>query len=139
MKVFTHYVPALLLVSMFFSFTGAAQNVGINEANPGSRLSVKGNLAIGSGYSLESAPVNGAIIQGSVGIATALPDTNSVLDMSGATKGILLPVVNTSQMNAIANPKTGLFIFNSDSSNFNFYNGTNWVNGPNWKSSHAVK
>jgi hypothetical protein len=67
----------LLLVS-----SAAAQNVGIGESNPQSKLSVNGTtssggLAIGdSTYTSTAgtvAPTNGAIIQGHVGIGTNTP------------------------------------------------------------------
>lgn len=52
----------------------SAQNVGIGQAAPVSKLDVQGNLTVGSGYSGSStAPANGAIIQGNTGIGTAAP------------------------------------------------------------------
>ena len=50
-----------------------AQNVGIGETAPANKLSVKGSISIGSGYSTTAAPSDGAIIQGNVGIGTASP------------------------------------------------------------------
>ena len=41
-----------------------AQNVGIGLANPASKLSVKGNMAIGNNFAAIPAPLNGAIIEG---------------------------------------------------------------------------
>lgn len=46
-----------------------AQNVGIGEIVPASKLAVKGSLSVGSGYSTTAAPTDGVIIQGQVGIA----------------------------------------------------------------------
>jgi hypothetical protein len=42
----------------------------------GSKLSVFGNLSVGSTYGSTAAPSNGAIFQGSVGIGTTSPDSN---------------------------------------------------------------
>ena len=53
-----------LFSALLFSITLSAQNVGIGEANPASKLSVKGNMAIGNNYTNVAAPANGAIIQG---------------------------------------------------------------------------
>ena len=50
-----------------------AQNVGIGTASPASRLSVMGNLSIGSTYVSTAAPPNGAIIEGNTGIGTSNP------------------------------------------------------------------
>ena len=51
----------------------AAQNVGIGISNPQSKLTVNGNLAVGNSTFNVAAPVNGAIIQGNVGIGTITP------------------------------------------------------------------
>jgi Chaperone of endosialidase len=67
---------AILALSVATSVN--AQNVGIGFSNPGSKLSVNGNLAVGTNYNV-AAPTNGAIIQGTVGIGTASPNLNSVL------------------------------------------------------------
>ncbi len=45
-------------------------NCGVGVTAPGSKLSVNGNMAIGSSYATSSAPSNGCIIQGMVGIGT---------------------------------------------------------------------
>ncbi len=60
-----------------------AQNIGIGETSPGSKFTVKGNLSIGSSYStLSTAPTDGAIIQGNVGIGNSNP-TGYKLDVTG--------------------------------------------------------
>jgi hypothetical protein len=51
---------------------GHAQNVGIGVSSPQSKLTVAGNLAIGSTNNV-AAPADGASIQGWVGIGTANP------------------------------------------------------------------
>ena len=55
-----------------------AQNVGIGVSNPQSKLTVNGNLAVGSSYNV-TAPPNGAIIEGTVGIGTSAPNSGSQL------------------------------------------------------------
>ena len=64
----------IILIFLFFSvfaITMHAQNVGVGETSPANKLSVKGNLSVGSGFSATVAPTDGAIIQGNVGIGTA--------------------------------------------------------------------
>lgn len=61
-----------------------AQNVGIGFSSPNSKLSVNGNLAIGSGFN-DAAPTNGAIIQGTVGIGTSTPTQASLVIAAGIT------------------------------------------------------
>jgi hypothetical protein len=58
-----------------------SQNLGYDEANPGSKISIHENLSVGANYSSVAAPTSGAIIQGSVGIGTSAPV--SALDVNG--------------------------------------------------------
>lgn len=64
-------------------------NVGIGTISPANNLSVNGNSAIGNGYFSIAAPVNGAIIQGDVGIGTSTQYSayNSTRLSVGATTG----------------------------------------------------
>ncbi|KKR79693.1 MAG: hypothetical protein UU24_C0004G0031, partial [Candidatus Nomurabacteria bacterium GW2011_GWA2_40_9] len=48
-------------------------NVGINTASPGARLSVLGNLNVGTNYANIAGQANGVIIEGNVGIGTNAP------------------------------------------------------------------
>lgn len=61
-----------------------------------------------------------------VGIGTTNPDPSSVLDIQSTTQGFLPPRMTTAQMNAIVSPAEGLFVFNTNSKCFQFFNGTNW-------------
>ncbi len=109
--------------------TSYAQNLGIGEEYPGSRASIKGNIAVGDNFSPLAAPANGAIIQGAVGIGTATPDTTSaILDISSTTKGILLPRLTTAQRQAIHNPAEGLLVYDKDINSVYVFNGVRWVN-----------
>ena len=65
---------AACAAATLLSISGAAaQNVGIGISNPQSKLTVNGNLAVGNSTFNVAAPVNGAIIQGNVGIGTITP------------------------------------------------------------------
>jgi len=76
-------------------FTVEAQNnMGVDEPNPASKLSVRGNSSIGSSYSTIAAPTNGAIIQGNVGIGTSVP--NSQLEING-NSGSTLKITDGNQ------------------------------------------
>jgi hypothetical protein len=48
-------------------------SVGVGIANPGSRLSVNGGATIGASYATLSAPTNGLLVQGLVGVNTTIP------------------------------------------------------------------
>lgn len=81
-KIF--FFTLLLFAAGYLS--AQTSNVGIGTNNPASKLSVNGNTAIGSGYIGNSAPANGAIIQGRVGVGTTAPQAklhvngNMILD-----------------------------------------------------------
>ena len=71
---------------------GASGNVGIGTTTPVNKLDVEGGIAIGAAYSgTNTAPANGAIIQGNVGIGTNNP-TKAILEVQGVGSPILLDV-----------------------------------------------
>ena len=63
-------------------------NFGVGTSNPGSKLSVLGGLAVGSGYATMNAPTDGAIIMGRLGVGTSSPgktlDVDGTANVSGA-------------------------------------------------------
>jgi hypothetical protein len=72
----------------------------------------------------------GAFAQGNnVGIGTTTPDNTALLDLSSTTQGLLVPRLNTTQMNAInvGNAQNGLLIYNTDSLCFCYWNTTSWL------------
>ncbi|MBM3922519.1 MAG: hypothetical protein FJ340_04855 [Sphingomonadales bacterium] len=48
-----------------------------------------------------------------VGIGTASPNANALLDLVSTSKGVLLPRLTDAQRNAIASPSEGLLIYNT--------------------------
>lgn len=103
-----------------------AQNVGVGEPNPSSKLSVKGNLSVGSTFSSETAPANGAIIEGTVGIGTANPNSMAILDLSGSNKGFILPRMTSAERAAVVNPPDGMLVFDMDLNQVYSFNHTQW-------------
>lgn len=65
--------------------------------------------------------VNCQISNAQVGIGTINPDASSILDLTSNTQGILTPRMTTKQRNLISNPAIGLLIYNTTTSNFNYY------------------
>ncbi|MEO6252144.1 MAG: tail fiber domain-containing protein [Ferruginibacter sp.] len=57
--------------------------------------------------------------------ATASP--TSILDVSSAAKGVLIPRLSTAQRTGIAGPADGLLVYDTDSLAFSYYTGTGWV------------
>jgi serine/threonine protein kinase, bacterial len=65
----------------------------------------------------------------SVGIGTTTPDASARLEVNSTTQGILIPKLTSTQRNAIANPATGLLVFQTDGTpGFCYYNGYSWIN-----------
>ena len=65
-----------------------------------------------------------------VGINTETPDPSSILDLNSDDSGLLLPRLNDLQRDAIADPATGLMIFNTDKNGIELNTGTSAA--PNW-------
>ncbi|MCX6269054.1 MAG: hypothetical protein NTW16_17160 [Bacteroidetes bacterium] len=67
--------------------------------------------------------------QSSVGMAvsegSALPDPSAILDISSATKGMLIPRLSSTGREALL-PVTGLTIYNPTTGTIEFFNGTSW-------------
>ncbi|NTW32360.1 MAG: hypothetical protein HGB12_07010, partial [Bacteroidetes bacterium] len=51
---------------------------------------------------------------------------SAILDVSSTTQGVLLSRMTTLQRDAIASPKVGLLIFNTDCENLNIYTSSGW-------------
>lgn len=66
------------------------------------------------------------LIYGSLLSGTPTNLASSQLTVNSTTKGALLPRMNTTQMNAISSPATGLLIFNTDSASYVQYTGSIW-------------
>jgi hypothetical protein len=67
------------------------------------------------------------LLHAQVGINNSAADASSILDITSTSKGLLIPRLNNTQMNAISNPATGLMIYNTSASALYYYNGRNWV------------
>ncbi|MCF8465662.1 MAG: collagen-like protein, partial [Flavobacteriales bacterium] len=65
--------------------------------------------------------------QDNMGIGTSTPAPSAVLDLSATDKGFLVPRLTTAQRTAIVSPATGLMVFETNSSQFWYFNGTIWV------------
>ncbi len=64
---------------------------------------------------------------GNVGVGTASPNANALLDLTSTTKALLLPRMTTTQKNAVASPAAGMFIYDSTLGVTTFYNGSAWT------------
>lgn len=57
----------------------------------------------------------------------ALPHNSAMLDVSSTSKGLLIPRMTSAQKQAIASPATGLIVFDTDNSNFWYFDGSQWT------------
>lgn len=64
---------------------------------------------------------------GRVGIGTATPNTNALLDLYATDKALLLPRLTTAARDALGTPAAGLFIYNSTTNALNVYTGSAWT------------
>lgn len=53
-------------------------------------------------------------------------EASAVFEAASTTKGALIPRMTTTQRDAISSPATGLYIYNTTTGRFEFYNGTYW-------------
>lgn len=122
-----------LSVSVFFSvLVVKAQNVGIGEPNPNSKLEVKGDGTTNATSSLNATDNNGSSVlyvsdAHQVGVNTATPDASAALDITSTSAGVLIPRLTDAQMNGVNAPATGLLVFNSTQNNFYYFDGAAWV------------
>ena len=63
----------------------------------------------------------------SVGIGTNSPDSSAALEIQSTEKGLLIPRLSESEMNAITNPAVGLVIYHIGESCFYYFNGSAWT------------
>ncbi len=65
-----------------------------------------------------------------IGVAAADVDASAQLEVKSTTKGLLSPRMTEAQKNAISNPATGLFIYQTDgTSGFYYFDGSVWKQG----------
>jgi hypothetical protein len=56
------------------------------------------------------------------------PDSSAILDLKSTETGLLVPRMTITQRDLIANPATGLMVFQTNETpGFYYFNGTNWI------------
>lgn len=70
----------------------------------------------------------------SIGSTGTPPHPSAALDVNSQTGGVLFPRITTAQRNSITSPAEGLFIFNTDTRCFEYYNNSTAT----WQSLHCI-
>jgi len=68
-----------------------------------------------------------ASLKAQVGIGILTPDPTAILHLEATDRGFLGPRMTLAQRNAIATPATGLVVYNTTDSLYEFYNGVCWL------------
>lgn len=67
--------------------------------------------------------ISSQFLYSQVGIGTSTPDGSAILHLNSTAKGLLPPVMSTTNRGNINTPANGLLIFNSTDNKLNVYNG----------------
>lgn len=70
-----------------------------------------------------------SVLSAQVGINTdgSNPDASAILDVKSTDKGVLIPRMTLTQRDNILSPASGLMIYNNDSNQFNYFDGSVWT------------
>ena len=68
----------------------------------------------------------GVTVESKLAVGANSAAASSIVDITSTTKGLLIPRMTTTQMNAISSPATGLQVYNTTTSSNNLYDGTGW-------------
>ena len=100
---------------------------GVQTASqPLSTMGVNGNLAVGS-YALLSAPTNGMIVSGNVGLGTTTPQAALDVTATGTTSSaIIVPRDTAANRPTVA--VNGMIRYNTDISKFEAFENNAWTN-----------
>ncbi|MDI6048148.1 ice-binding family protein [Flavobacterium yafengii] len=61
------------------------------------------------------------LVSAQVGIGTVNPDASAILDLTSSSQGLLAPRMTSSERDLIIAPAVGLLIYNTNTSNFNYF------------------
>ena len=110
--------------------TGTGGAVNITGGDGGTIVGSGGRVILEGGES-DLLVIANVVLQptsGNVGIGTLTPDGDSLLQLDSTISGFLMPRMTTTQRDAIPSPLEGLEIYNTSTSEPEFFNGTIWVN-----------
>lgn len=110
-----------------YHLTGGNGNIFIGSASgPTSNQSIDSSMWLGNTRGNEPA-IYGDLTDGQIGIGTTTPDPSAKLEVNSNNQGFLPPRMTSAEILSIANPATGLMVFDLDLYKLVFFNGTNWI------------
>ena len=121
-------------------FNGSAtfnSNVNLNGTTTAANL-IASNLNLGfspgsvvfqgaNGLAQDNANLFYTASTSQLSLGTTTPNASALLELDSTNKGFLAPRLTQAQRDAIANPAAGLLVFNTDSNEYEVYNGTSWA------------
>jgi hypothetical protein len=84
-------------------------------------------LSSGSGISTIASVATNSTFSGNVRIGTTIPSFPRVFHITATSSGAVLPNLTTVQRNAITNTSISELLYNTTTSQFEYWNGTSWV------------
>lgn len=126
--------------------SGTTLNGGVNNLllgyNTGNQITTGNhNTLIGSNITGLTSGLSNAVIiadgegnkriyvdsSGNTGLGNVSPNSNAILDLTNSNnRGLILPKLTTTQINAILTPISGLTVYNTTLNLICFYNGSSW-------------
>lgn len=89
---------------------------------------MKKNLLLKTAFGLMLSGSLIPTVNAQIGVGTLTPDASAQLDVTSATKGVLVSRMTSAQRIAIASPADGLLVYDTDTKGFWYYkNGTGWT------------
>ncbi|MDP9959171.1 hypothetical protein [Chryseobacterium lathyri] len=115
--------------NLWFNIDSYSPSINASGAERGILFNVGANATgtYGDGQTLTT--VAAMLPNGNMGIGTAAPNANAVLELNATSKGFLPPRLTTAQRNAIpaATKPAGLMIYNTTTNCMDFWNSSAWV------------
>ena len=106
--------------------TSGSKNITITNSGTIPNPSSSSQLNLGNVLWGSACTGTGTTAAGSLSIGVNAPNASALLDLTSTTKGLLLPRMTTTEINAIASPAAGLTVYNTTLALICFYNGTTW-------------
>lgn len=128
---FTDADPTLTLAQ--FGGATTIKSTGLMNLRANSNWEVRSNISSGNILEVKN-NLSGTLspsyfnvgFTGAVGIGNPTPASSAALDITSTDKGLLIPRMTNTQINAISSPATGLMVYNTTDSVGMCYDGLQW-------------